>query len=287
MRHILQSISQSLAAGTNRSEALSISRQICLDALGISQNTFYLKEEITLTHEQQSLLDSILGRLSKGEPLQYILGHTSFCGLELKVTPAVLIPRQETTELVEWISEEDSTHKCVKDICTGSGCIALALAARFQDWEVEGTDISPDALEVARNNAEANDLNVTFTHQDILEEMSEEPVQTPGEQVHYDIIVSNPPYVTLEEKSSMDASVTEFEPHLALFVPDDDPLMFYRAIARYGLSHLRKEGRLYFEINPLFTTDVTNLLIETGYDNIMVKKDISGKERMIRSVLHE
>lgn len=213
-----------------------------------------------------SNIEIILQKLLKKEPIQYIFGHTTWLGLDLNVTQDTLIPRPETAELVGWI---EGKNLRVLDIGTGSGCIAIALKQRHPDWDVTGLDISAGALQVARENAQKNHVEVNWIQADI---------QTDTPEGEWDIIVSNPPYICEEEKIAMDANVLNYEPASALFVPNDDPLLFYRRIAQLKLGK-----QLYFEINERFGRQVCEMLDFNGYFDIELKCDCYGKERMVRA----
>ncbi len=217
-------------------------------------------------------IEIILQKLRAHEPIQYIFGHTEWRGLDLLVTPATLIPRPETAELIDWILESCDKSKPlhVLDIGTGSGCIAIALKKSAPLWQVIGIDISPDALEIAHENAKRNSVEVEWTQADILS-----PITNYRFPI-LDIIVSNPPYICHREKANMDARVLDYEPHSALFVPDDEPLLFYRRIAA-----MKSAKSLYFEINEAYGKEVCDMLKELGYTNIQLKHDIYGKPRMV------
>lgn len=227
-----------------------------------------------LSDAEMQKLTEIVGKLKNSEPIQYILGETDFFGLAFYVNGSVLIPRPETEELVQWVLES-AENKPIKilDIGTGSGCIAVTLAKKLPSAEVHAWDISEDALEVARRNAERNGVKVIFSKRDMLLE--------PVSDEKFDIIVSNPPYVTEVEKTEMQENVLNFEPHLALFVPDDNALVFYEKIADFALTNLNKDGKLFFEINRAKGADIAHLLEEKGFTNIELRKDISGNERMV------
>ena len=216
--------------------------------------------------------------LRNGKPRQYIIGNVEFCDAVLSVSPDVLIPRPETAELVYLIAdnEKERSPQHILDLCTGSGCIAIALAKAFPSAMVFAFDISAEAMAVAQKNAECNHANVSFLIADILRE--ENPA---GES--YDIIVSNPPYVRDMEKTMMNRNVLDYEPHLALFVPDDDPLIFYRHIAEFATKHLKTGGKLYLEINEALGNETAALLEKQGY-RCIVHKDSFGKDRMIEAV---
>ena len=217
-------------------------------------------------------IEIILQKLRAHEPIQYIFGHTEWRGLDLLVTPATLIPRPETAELIDWILESCDRSKPlhVLDIGTGSGCIAIALKKSAPLWQVIGIDISQDALEIAHENAKRNSVEVEWTQADILSPITN--YQFPI----LDIIVSNPPYICHREKANMEARVLDYEPHSALFVPDDEPLLFYRRIATMKVAK-----SLYFEINEAYGKEVCDMLKELGYTDIQLKHDIYGKPRMV------
>ena len=276
MKNIARRINEGLSCHYHTGEMTALTRILATELLAIPQMTFYLKDDIALTPEQEQLLDNAIERLAKHEPVQYILGYSDFCGLRFKVTPATLIPRPETSELVKWIAQESYGNECVLDIGTGSGCIAVSLAKKIAGATVEAWDISPDAIEVARSNSESNGAEVKFCIVDILN-------HKPGGE-EFDIIVSNPPYIRELEKSGMETNVLDWEPHTALFVPDNDPLLFYRAIAEQGLAMLRTGGRLYFEINREYGNETVGMLAALGYTDIELRKDFADNDRMIRAV---
>ena len=271
-RHINEALSNYYSAG----EVSALTRIIATELLGVSQMAFYLKDDIALTAEQEALLGNAIERLKKQEPIQYIFGYCDFCGLRFKVTPATLIPRPETSELVEWIANEATGKESILDIGTGSGCIAVSLAHKMPQNKVTAWDISHEALAVATENSKANGCSVAFEQVDIL---AYEPT---GEQ--FDIIVSNPPYIKENEKEAMHANVLDWEPHTALFVPDSDPLLFYRTIAEKGLTVLKPGGRLYFEINRAHGKETMEMLAALGYTGIELRKDFAENDRMIRAV---
>ncbi len=221
-------------------------------------------------------LNQCTKQLKQHIPIQYIIGSTEFYGLQFKVNPAVLIPRPETEELVEWIIA-DNCKQCnnLLDIGTGSGCIAISLKAHMPDTDITAFDISGDAIKTASENARLNQLNVNFEQQDILSYQA-------GTQ-KFDCIVSNPPYVRELEKEMMETNVLDHEPHTALFVSDNDPLIFYRTIAELGLKMLTTNGHLYFEINEYLAKEMTELLISLGYSDVTCRKDINGKDRMMKA----
>ena len=220
----------------------------------------------------------IIERLLHFEPIQYVFGHTFWCGLDLKVSPATLIPRPETGELVEKIERKKVKGEriSVLDIGTGSGCIAIALKKRHPEWDVTGFDVSEEAIEIAKENAQRNGVDVRFEVRDIFGEEWAKSSDEIGGFCCFDIVVSNPPYVRESEKKGMRKNVLEYEPATALFVPDEDPLKFYRRIAEL---HLGKQ--LFFEINEAFGQEMRELLERAGYTDIRITRDLYGKERII------
>ena len=232
-----------------------------------------------LSADDQAELEHIMVRLEQGEPVQYVLGIAYFYGRQFHVGPGVLIPRPETEELCQWCLSTVSAEweGSILDIGTGSGCIACTLAAERPHAKVTGWDISFKALRIASANAEALGADVHFELIDILTLSNYEPNR-------WDIIVSNPPYVCEKEKEQMEYHVLDHEPSLALFVPDDDPLLFYRAIAKYSLKSLTSGGQLYLEINPHYAADLVELLLDSGLAGIEVHNDQYGKQRMIKAV---
>lgn len=275
MKQLMRKISDTLSPLYSPGEVSALARTLATELLGISQTTYYLKDDIALTTEKEQQLDNALTRLAKEEPIQYILGYCDFCDLRFTVTPAVLIPRPETSELVQWIEKEAGNAKRVLDIGTGSGCIAISIAKRLPQAEVTAWDISHEALAVASNNCAANGCNVHFEQRDIL-------THNPQNE-KFDIIVSNPPYIKEVEKKMMSNNVLLWEPHLALFVPDSDPLLFYRTIAQKAKNMLCNGGKLFFEINREHGNDIIKMLQEEGYSNISLRKDFADNDRMIRA----
>lgn len=220
-------------------------------------------------------IDETVGRLLNGEPIQYIFGKARFYGMNLKVTPDVLIPRPETEELVDLIVNDRGGERDLRvlDVCTGSGCIAIALARNLPFSEVDAIDISREALAVARENASELKAAVCFKEGDAL--------CMGADVAEYDIIVSNPPYIAEHERAEMDRNVLEHEPALALFVPDADPLRFYIAIARYALVALKEQGGLYFEINPLYASDLAGQMKAMGWSDVSILPDMQKKSRFL------
>jgi len=242
------------------------------------------QEEINSDDTEQ--LFKIHQKLIQGIPLQYILGESEFYDLIVKVNQSVLIPRPETEELVDWalitsriINGETEILKLL-DIGTGSGCIAISIKKYIPLADITAIDISEAALNIARQNADLNQVEINFIQDDIFKPTNLELINS-----KYDLILSNPPYVTEAEKDQMLDNVLNHEPHIALFVPDNDPLVFYRAIADFALNHLKINGFLFFELNEKFGKETINLLKEKGFKEIELRQDMGGKDRMIRAVL--
>ena len=233
--------------------------------------------DTTVSAKNTTAFDMALLRLKKQEPIQYILGCTAFYGLTFKVNEHTLVPRPETEELVDWVlsnlHDKDSVLD-ILDIGTGSGCIAISLAKNIPTARVSGLDISEKALEVAQENAVKNQVLISFCEKDILE--------TTALKNKYDVMVSNPPYVRQLEKKAMNANVLDYEPGVALFVPNEDPLLFYRKIAQLAMVSLQTKGWLYFEINEYLSKEMDVLLKDIGFANIEIKKDFREVPRMIK-----
>lgn len=249
---------------------------------GLQATSFYADKDTKIPSSVRSTLQEDIQRLAAQEPLEYVLGEAHFDGLVLKVDKRVLIPRPETEELVDWISKEAEatgvTPTRILDACTGSGCIALDMANRWPSATVEAWDVSTDALDLARENAERLGLAVTFAQRDVLLAAHQPFTATP-----FDLLVSNPPYVRASEATQMKPNVLEHEPHLALFVPDDTPLLFYKALAALGLSVLVPGGFLYVEINAALGHDTQHLFETAGYTAVTLKTDLYDKQRFIRA----
>lgn len=251
------------------------------DIANISAARIKAFPEHEASDEQFQYIIKLINELKTGKPIQYILGHAEFFGLTFNVNPSVLIPRPETEELVEWILLSVKDQKSVNhilDIGTGSGCIAISLKKNLSEVSVSAIDISEDALKTAEENAKINNVDLIFIQADILDTVHE------VERPKYDIIVSNPPYVTLEDKEHMHTNVTDFEPHTALFVPEDDPLVFYKAIAEFAVKNLEIGGLIFFEINESYGEQIVELLKDKSFNNIELRKDLSEKDRMIKAI---
>ncbi|MFV0268291.1 MAG: peptide chain release factor N(5)-glutamine methyltransferase [Draconibacterium sp.] len=276
MRTTIQYIESELKDFYPPSEISAFVRLILESVFALSYTDMILQKDRIFNAEEQESIRKIVERLKTFEPLQYILGETEFYGLKLKVNPAVLIPRPETEELVNWILESDVAENArILDIGIGSGCIALALKAGAPKAVVQGVDISDEALQTAKANASLNELKVEFSKADILN-------WTEYSWTVQDVIVSNPPYVRESEKQQMEANVLKYEPEGALFVSDNDALVFYRTIAEMALSYLAPGGYLFFEINENLGQEMTEMLHSMGFGEIQLRKDINGRNRMIR-----
>lgn len=263
-----------------------IKRMLMSHITGLSTAQLLAEPNLRLTEEQQEWFDNAIARLQNNEPIQHILGYTTFYSREFKCDRRALIPRPETEELVEWIindwgmlNSQLSTLNSL-DIGTGTGCIALSLAKELANAEVTALDISEEALSLARENAELLETkNIDFIKGDILNKTFNSQLST------FNFIVSNPPYVRECEKIDMEANVLDYDPHTALFVSDNDPLIFYRAIAEFALTHLAPDGALYFEINQYLSQETCDLLVALGYKNVELRKDINDNPRMIKAIL--
>ncbi|MCE5204626.1 MAG: peptide chain release factor N(5)-glutamine methyltransferase [Porphyromonadaceae bacterium] len=277
MQQYIQHIRRELNRLYTSSEIAVLTRLIVEELLG-DQNIYFTNDKINhLSRLQVEKMEDILSRLKRGEPYQYVFGKTEFYGRMFKVTGDVLIPRPETEELVEWIvSEPYEGSRFILDIGTGSGCIAITLAKEIAHARVDAWDISEKALAVAAENAARNSAGVRFSRTDIFQKLPDSE--------KYDLIVSNPPYVTESEKKLMERNVLDFEPHEALFVPDNRPLLFYERIVSLTGELLEDGGRLYFEINRGMAEPVAALLRDAGFHAVEIKNDISGNPRMIRAV---
>ena len=254
-------------------EAKAIVRWVLDVRFGLSTTDIYCGKVTQLSPNDQAELEKIMQRLEKAEPVQYVLGVADFCGRQFHVAPGVLIPRPETAELCHLIVEDGG--KDILDIGTGSGCIAITLALDIADAKVTAWDISDDALRIAKGNAKDLGVNVSFEHRDAL--------NLSHTSQSWDVIVSNPPYICRKESDEMEDNVLRYEPDTALFVPDEDPLLFYRHIMNYAASALKQNGRLYFEINPIYADSIAVQLQQTGFVDILKITDQFGKNRFIKA----
>lgn len=276
-----QELWRPLTAVYDQREAQSVARMVLEMRFGLT-----LADVLCGQMPDECDLRPIQQRLLAGEPVQYVIGEAEFGGRRFRVAPGVLIPRPETYELCLWVSnrgerreKKGEKEERILDIGTGSGCIACTLAAELPEAEVTAWDISEEALAIARENARRTHVHVLFEQADILDPR----LIAASPQNRYQVIVSNPPYICQKEQATMERHVLDHEPHLALFVPDDDPLLFYRAIARYASLSLTPGGSLYFEINPLYATELSALLSAMSYHDIALKNDQFGKPRMIKA----
>ena len=275
-----QELCKSLASRYSEREAKAVIRYLLEVGYGLSMADIISGAAESIPSDE---MGKKLRRLLNGEPVQYVIGKAEFGGRIFRVTPDVLIPRPETYELCQWLEEEERGKRkeerdfSILDIGTGSGCIAITLALDMPQAKVEAWDISADALTVARENAQELQAKVKFEQVDVLSSL---PAQG---GLGWVSIISNPPYICQKEAIEMEQHVLDHEPHQALFVPDEDPLLFFRAIARLGQKALHKDGRLYFEINPAYHQELTKMLDEMGYSEIETRKDQFGRNRMIKA----
>lgn len=277
----------------DHNESANIALLVLEDCTGFSGTDIIMNKEHEISAEQEKKIHQHIQRLLTHEPIQYIMQKAWFYGMDLYVDKNVLIPRPETEELVDWIvrdvkasgkdvfqkaaTDADATRQLkILDVGAGSGCIALALKKAMPKAEVWGCDVSEEALNVARRNGSALDIRVDFQGIDFLDEAQQKILPT------VDIIVSNPPYIPVKQKKEMNKNVVNHEPHAALFVPDDDALLFYKAIAHFAKKRLYENGSIYLEIHENLGQDVTNLFGQEGYQNIELRKDMQGKDRMVK-----
>ena len=248
------------------------------ELLGYSRAEIQIRLDEIVQDSKASMLEAVIKGLQANEPIQYLLGHAEFYGLRLKVNPDVLIPRPETEELVRWITDESGdSAQSILDLGTGSGCIAISLKKFMPHAQVFGVDKSIEALNLAQQNAKLNNTGIEFFAFDILKQES-------FGFMKFDLMVSNPPYVTNEDKEKMERNVVDFEPHLALFVPEDDPLVFYRNIVDLAEGHLNKGGKIFFEINESFAAEIRSLLMDRGFTSVEIRKDLNGRFRMAKGI---
>ncbi len=270
---VAKEIESELSAFYPQGELKALVRLLLAEVAGWSLTDLLTRDDLTLTAEQQTTVRAAIARLKKQEPIQYILGYADFCGLRLSVNKNVLIPRPETAELVQLVSQNVADDAQILDIGTGSGCIAIALAKRLPQAHISACDVSPEALAVAEKNAQTNGVQVDFAQCDIL--------QPPAIRRTYDAIVSNPPYVLNEERAAMECNVTDYEPALALFVPDENPLLFYNKIADFAAAHLNHGGKLFFEINHRLADETADLVRAKGFAQVALADDSFGKKRFV------
>lgn len=280
LKNLAQTFKTRLQKVENTFEAEAIFNLVCEHMLNMDRLQCLQNQEMKLDEATENQFNAILSRLEKGEPVQYILGEAWFYDLKFEVNPAVLIPRQETEELVHWIWQDYKTSSSpisILDIGTGSGCIPISLKKFLPKANVSACDISKEALQTAQKNAHLNKVEIDFFEANAL-------ANPTFPQSEYDVMVSNPPYVTKKEMEEMHSKVLQHEPHLALFVEDHDPLIFYQSIAQLAQKYLSKNGSLYLEINQYLGQEMLNLLEKMNFD-AELRKDLNGNDRMIKAVI--
>ena len=279
MNPLVTYIKQTILGLYTEAEAFAIAKWLLTSHFHFSMMELYGGKDRVFSEKEKHELDDILHRLLQKEPIQYILGKETFCGMSFEVNSSVLIPRPETEELVRWIVEDSAERQSLRilDIGTGSGCIAISLAKEIKGSSVTGWDISENALKTAQHNAEMNNASVKFILQDVFKPFPE------TEKFH--VIVSNPPYIQQIERSKMDDQVSLWEPGMALFVPNDDPFIFYKRIMDIGRQLLLPGGKLFFEINQKYGEEVCQLLRNGDFCEVELRKDINGNDRMIKAEL--
>ncbi len=279
LRELVREIAAALSGIYPGGEARTVAREVVCHVTGHTLTSLLVSEGEEITAREEEEVRYLVARLAEHEPLQYVIGRAWFCGRRFAVREGVLIPRPETEELVVWIVERESARSGPRmlDIGTGSGCIAVSLALTVAGAEVDATDISPAALAVAEGNARSLGAAVNFMQSDILTaEVPERPM--------YDVVVSNPPYVMERERGEMERNVLDYEPDTALFVPDEDPLLFYRAVAAYARGALAVGGALYFEMNGMLGEETARMVSSMGFADVEIRCDMEGKQRMLRAV---
>lgn len=282
MKSVFRQIVDTLIPKVGEREARALAFVVLEDAFGLSRTDIYLGKDTAFSEDDTIRLEKILRRLEQGEPVQYAIGTAQFCDLTFRVTPDTLIPRPETEELVGWVASLlPSDAPCsVLDVGTGTGCIAISLAKQFPRAQVTAWDISEGTLAVAQQNAQANGVTVDFRRTDVLEMVNESAASMPSSDALY--IVSNPPYICERERTEMEAHVLDYEPASALFVPDTDPLLFYRALAHLGQQ--LNAAAVLVEINQAYGQETVEMFQSSGYSNVELRRDIYGKDRMIMAV---
>ncbi len=271
-------ITQKLIKIYDESEANNIAELVLEHITQLSKKEQFINKSLLLNSVQQESMVTFSDRLLMHEPVQYILGEAWFSNMKFNVDKNVLIPRPETEELVEWIVKENKKLQSpsIIDIGTGSGCVPISLKKKLPESKISAIDICNAALSVAKKNAMELQADIHFLLFDFLKEENRKQLN------QFDIIVSNPPYIPISDKTTMNKNVLLFEPQKALFVSNEDPFIFYKAIAEFGKNHLTEQGKIYVEISETFADDIASIFKENGYKNIVVKKDMQGKNRMIR-----
>ena len=285
-KELKKSFEQSLISIFSSSEIQLIWRESLIYFIGISAIQQMTASHRIFSDSECKLLSDVVKRLKKGEPFQYIIGEVEFYGIELKIDGRALIPRPETEELVDWISQSHKDDvKNILDICSGSGCIALALSSTFQKANVCGVEYSKLAIDLAQENALALKLPTNFIEVDVLDENAFKTLlnKQVQDKKPFDVVVSNPPYIPNQEKSLMASHVIDHEPELALFVPDQDPLLFYRVISKAVMPFLSTNGALFFECHYSYVDQTRDMLLEMGYQNVEKRRDLQGKWRMLKA----
>lgn len=273
---VFKQFDQKLGEKFSAQEKRQLAQSFLCTYLNCTSTDLILHRNKELSAKIQEKIEIALSKINKGQPAQYVLGFTYFYDLKLRTDKRALIPRPETEELVTWVmTENKQIPKYILDIGTGTGCIPLALKKQWKSAEIVGIDIEKDALLLAKENAETLDLSVQFYLADALK-------LTEFSKQKWDIIISNPPYIPLSDKATMQRHVVDYEPHSSLFVSDNDPLLFYNAIAQYAMQYLTKYGQLYFEIHENYAHSVVDLLKNIGFNNVVLKEDLEGKPRMIK-----
>jgi release factor glutamine methyltransferase len=263
----------------SNSELDQLAKSLLMSRMKLDSTSYLLASESQLSDEVLEQLRSDIHRLSMHEPLQYVLGNTSFYGLEIQCNPAALIPRPETEELVDWVLREVQLPSCALiDLGTGTGCIPLAMKAKRPSWQVSAIDVSQDALALARSNALRLALDVHFEATDLLKDFSDLAIKD-----KFNVVISNPPYIPNADAMSMLPNVLNHEPHLALFVPDTDPLLFYHRIVAFCEQYLEMDGYVFVEIHEELSEETIQLFDRAGFANIELRKDLQGKSRMIKA----
>lgn len=280
INEVLKQFSKTLNDAFTVREKKQIGKMFLLSYLNISATDLMLRKNEVVDDSMGEKFNRAIEAINAGTPVQYVLGKAYFYGLELKIDERALIPRPETEELVDWVLESvnSSSSFSILDVGTGSGCIALALKDNLPNAEVFGVDQSDEALNLSQSNAKLLDLDVTFKKADALH-------LNAFFHRKWDVIVSNPPYIPTAEAAQMKPHVVDFEPKMALFVPDDDPLLFYKSIAQYAKENLNKNGKLFFEVHEDLAKETYELLLERGFSNVEIRTDLQEKERMVKGEL--
>ena len=270
-------IKQQLLTIYDRREAENITHILLDEYVGLSKTQRVIQAQQVISETQQTLINTALKLLLQHKPLQYILGYTWFCGNTFLVNEHVLIPRPETEELVDLVIKENASATNILDIGTGSGCIAISLQQKLQQAKVTAIDVSKDALSIAQQNAKKIGVAIELIAINFLDEIERNALPV------FDIIVSNPPYITFEEKVDMRENVLHYEPHIALFAPNNNALIFYRHIAQFAKNHLSTNGKIYVEINETLATETATIFANAQFTTTIIK-DLQGKDRMIKAV---